>query len=352
MAARQGLQARSFDLAAVAYSDAVGGAISGDSVARVTEGWGQAVDGHRAAEAERANRPAQTGERPCDRRLAEVDPIVGQANLSTDGTMVRIRGEGWKEARLTAISAVQIKASENPPGEALCAGGVRPAENGAEQAPRRQPSRRDGDLRVHLSRHSYQAGLWDVETMGQHQYAEGLRRGIDHCQRLSSVNDGAPWIERITSTNFPGIPQIVDWPHASGRVWLVANTVFGDQTPEAKQWAEGQLDRLWEGQVADVVLTLEGLNLDQERWPDGVRQAPGYFRSNQERMRYDVFRAQGYPIGSGTAESSAQTMVHHRMRRPGRGWQRGKGHAMLAGLSELHSGRFERAWQATAPQAS
>ena len=45
-------------------------------------------------------------------------------------------------------------------------------------------------------------------------------------------------------------------------------------------------------------------------------------------------------------------LVHHRMRRPGRGWQRDNAQAMLAGLSELHSGRFERAWKATLPQAA
>jgi len=52
-----------------------------------------------------------------------------------------------------------------------------------------------------------------------------------------------------------------------------------------------------------------------------------------------------YPIGSGTVESAANTVVHHRLRRPGRGWTRTHGQAMLAGLSELHSGRFEHAWR-------
>jgi len=61
-------------------------------------------------------------------------------------------------------------------------------------------------------------------------------------------------------------------------------------------------------------------------------------------MRYATFRTEGYPIGSGTVESAANTVVHHRLRRPGRGWSRKNGQAMLAGLSELHSGRFEYTW--------
>lgn len=46
-------------------------------------------------------------------------------------------------------------------------------------------------LEVNLQQHSYQAGLWNAAEMGQHQYLEGARRQVEHCQRLSSANDGA-----------------------------------------------------------------------------------------------------------------------------------------------------------------
>jgi len=41
--------------------------------------------------------------------------------------------------------------------------------------------------------------------------------------------------------------------------------------------------------------SLKALNLDQRQVPDEVRQASGYFESDLARMRYDTFRAQGYP---------------------------------------------------------
>jgi hypothetical protein len=279
--------------------------------------------------ANRANEPAQRGESPQERRLVEVRPISGQANLSTDGGMVLIRDEAWKEVKLTTISAVEVRpAVERPEKEGVA-------------------SRRAEDPLVKLKEHSYQAGVWDADTMALHQYAEGLRRGIDHCQRLSSVNDGAPWIERITDLNFPEAVQIVDWPHAKGKLWKVGKAVFGEQSPEGKEWVEERLGHLWEGQVTKVEAALEVLGLDQERWPDEVRQAPGYFEGNRKRMRYNEFRAEGYPIGSGTVESGINTVIHHRMKRPGRGWERSNGQAMLAGLSELHSGRFDQVWKAT-----
>jgi len=324
VATRLGLQAKSFDLAAAGFSDAVGRGISGDSVARLTEDWGGRVAEQRSAEAELANRPGRRGERLAQRRLPEVAPITTQANISTDGAMLLVREEGWKEVKVVAISAVRAQPVS--------------ARSSA------QPSRRDADPLVTLSQHSYQAGLWDADTMALYQYAEGLRRGLDYCPKRSSVNDGALWIKRITDLNFPGVPQIVDWSHAAGHLWSVANAVHGEQTAAAKQWVEPQLDQLWCGQVAQVVETLDQLDLQQARWPELVQEAPNYFRSNQGRMRYDHFRTQSYPIGSGTVESAANTVVHHRLRRPGRGWSRIHAQAMLAGLSELHSGRFEHAW--------
>jgi hypothetical protein len=146
VATRQGLQTQSFDLAAAAYGDAVGGAMSSDSLRRITEGWGQRVEQQRQATAERANASARIGESPRERRVAAVAPISGQANISTDGGTVLVPGERWKEVKLTAISEVEVQT----------------AETGA--APGQRPSRRAADPVVTLKHHSYQAGLWDADT--------------------------------------------------------------------------------------------------------------------------------------------------------------------------------------------
>ena len=62
MAAREGLQARSFEKAASALADAVGGPISADSLARITEGFGEKVAGLRSEEVAAAGLLAQRGE--------------------------------------------------------------------------------------------------------------------------------------------------------------------------------------------------------------------------------------------------------------------------------------------------
>jgi hypothetical protein len=251
--------------------------------------------------------------------------------------MIRIRDEGWKEVKIGAISQVEVqpaKVGQEGSSQQTCAGAAKP-----------RTSRRDEDPEVRLSGHSYCAGVWDADELGRHLYAEGLRRRIDQVERLSSVNDGARWIERIMLTNFPHAVQIVDWHHASGRLWTVGHALYGEGSQQAKRWVGTRLDDLWQGKGWAIVGDLRALDLEQCPVADEVRQAPGYFESNLARMRYDQFRAEGYPIGSGTVESSCNNVVQHRMRRPGRGWTRDNANAMLAGLCELHSGRFSRSWQ-------
>jgi hypothetical protein len=258
------------------------------------------------------------------------DPIQGVGNVSSDGTKILIREEGWKEVKMATFSQVEL---------------LEPTDERRRRA-QREGKRRQEDV-IRLSDHSYCAGVWDADTFGAYQYAEGLRRGFDLLRDKSSVNDGAPWIERITGTNFPRAKQILDWGHSKRRLWAVAHAIYGEGQPEAAAWVQRRKDELWEGEVEPVVRELRALNLNRSNYSDEVRQAPGYFWNNRERMRYDEFRTAGYPIGSGTVESGARNVVQPRMRRPGRGWKRENAQAMLAALSELHSGRFRWAWGRT-----
>jgi hypothetical protein len=297
-------------------------------VRQITEGWGAACEAKREAEAEAVNAPAQRGECPSASRLTPNDPIGEQANVSSDGAKLLIRAEGWKEVKMTAISAVSVKAA------------------GERAAARERPSRRASDPLVRLTRHSYQAGLWDVDAFARQQYAEGVRRGLEQCAALSSVNDGAEWIERATRENFPEAIQVIDWSHVEERLGVVATAALGEGVA-AHAWIEARLDRLWQGKPRAVRSALPHLKL---KAPAGakalVQENIVYFQNQQPRMRYDQYRAAGLPIGSGTVESAATSLVHLRLKRPGRGWCRDNAQSMLAALSELHSDRFELTWRA------
>jgi len=324
VATRQGLLGKSFELAADAYSDATGGHLSKDSLRRVTEGWGQVVEEKRQAEAKQLY--ATEVPQPVSKIVRVNKPIQELANISSDGGMVLLREEGWKEVKMSVISEVKPKMTPSTTKQ-----GVAP------------------EICILLTRHSYQAGLWNADEMGQHQYLEGARRQVGLCRRLSSVNDGAPWIDRITTHNYPQAIQIIDWYHADERLWKVAKAAFGEGSLQSQQWVEKQADLLWHGCVKEVVSALHALDWKHISCLDDIRQSPTYFENRQSKMDYAYFRQAGYPIGSGTVESGINTVVHHRMKRQGRGWKRKNAQAMLAALSEFHSGRFQIAWQSGLP---
>jgi len=162
--------------------------MSSDSVRRITEGFGQQLEEKRVSEVQRVYDPHTP--QLAQQVVAVTNPITEQANVSTDGGMVSLapparagvlRAEGWKEFKMSVFSKVQVKTMQPSP---------------AEMHPEPQ---------ITLLRHSYQAGLWTSDQMGQHQYLEGARRQVERCVRLGSANDGAVWISRITTSNYPHI---------------------------------------------------------------------------------------------------------------------------------------------------
>lgn len=294
--------------------------MSGDSVRRITEGFGQELEKKRVEEARQVYNP-QTPQL-AQQVVTVVTPIKEQANISTDGGMVLLRAEGWKEFKMSVFSEVQVKMAK---------------PSLTETHP---------DPQITLRRHSYQVGLWTADQMGQHQYLEGIRRQVECCTRLGSANDGAVWIDRITTANYPHIRYSIDWAHAHGRLSNVAKAAFGDGTQQAQQWTQQQVDLLWHGRVEDVVGSLQALDWKRITCLEDIRNSPAYFETRKHNMDYARLRREGYPIGSGTVEGGINTVAHHRMKRQGRGWKRQHAQAMFAALGELHSDRFLLAWQA------
>jgi hypothetical protein len=295
--------------------------MSGDSLRRITVGFGQRVEEKRDQEAQQVY--AKQTPQAAQAVVTVTNPIKDQASISTDGGTVLLRSEGWKEFKMSVISEARVKAGK---------------PSAAEPHP---------DPQVTLHRHSYQVGLWTADEIGQHQYLEGTRRRVEDCARLGSPNDGAVWINRITTSNYPHIIYSIDWAHASGRLSSVAKAAFGDGTTQAQQWANETIDRLWHGRVAEVVTALHTLDWEHISCLDDIRNSPAYFESRQTNMNYARLRQEGFPIGSGAVEGGINTVVHHRMKRQGRGWKREHAQAMMAALGELHSDRFQLAWQAT-----
>ena len=318
---RQGLLGKSFVQAAEAVSDAVGCAMNRESVRQMTQEWGAKVETQRQEIVEQLF----AGDSPLPAMPALINPIEKQASISTDGGMILVRDVVWKAARVVVISSVRPKTASE-----------RSETKGSRRYAPWEPQ-------MMIEQHSYQAGLWEADTAGQHQYVEALRRGVPECFKVSAVADGAAWIERITSENFPDAVQIVDWFHGAEKMWFIGKHYYPDQA-QREVWVNRQLDALWQGQTQSVITALSQLPPTTD---DQVHSALGYVERQQERMAYHRYRVAGYPIGSGCVESGINTVVHHRLKTQGRGWECDNAQSMLAALSELHSGRFLLAWHSS-----
>lgn len=166
---------------------------------------------------------------------------------------------------------------------------------------------------------SYAAGLEPAAAFGRRLALEAHRRGVEEAAAVAVLGDGAEWIWNLAAEHFPHATQIVDWFHASERVWELGRSLFGEATGETTVWVEGQLARLAQGQAA--ILASEWQALPCRGEAVGVRDGQvTYFTNQAPRMAYDRYRAAGWDIGSGIVESACKHLIGARQKGPGMRW--------------------------------
>jgi len=285
--------------------------LSKSTLHRLSLEYGGQLAEQEAAEAERLSAPGSVDEGIATWQ-EQPEPDAEIMAISLDGVMVNMREEGWKEIRLGAISAVEC-------------------EPGAAGEP---PT-------VHLTRHSYRAGLWDVETFARQQWLEACRRGLEKARCVVAVADAAAWIWRIILTCYAPCIEVIDWWHALQRLWTIAHTTLGEDNPLAAIWVERLKTLLWHGQMRALFQEVRRHWPRGKERPDALRLALGYLFRQRARMHYADFRAQGYPTGSGTVESGCKTVVQGRCCQSGMRWGREGLQAILSLRCALLSERWQ-----------
>lgn len=298
-----------FREAAQELDELMGISMSARELARITEGRGRILEEKEARQREEL--------------LEDRGPVRGSRRsllggrswaVALDAGKVRFE-DGWHEVKAGSVFWVEAGAAQGKP-------------RAREQ--------------------SYIAQVGSMEQAGERLYAEVIRRGVDPgVDRLVCLGDGAPGIWNQYALHFPHRVEILDWYHACEHLWAAGNGVFGEGTEAAKSWVEAQKGLLWEGKVEEVVASLEALS--QGPGGEAAREQIHYFQSNQERMRYGQFRAQGYPIGSGSVESACKRVIGARLKGSGMCWGEDGAQYVLALRTAKLSNRWDEAWQATRP---
>jgi hypothetical protein len=166
---------------------------------------------------------------------------------------------------------------------------------------------------------SYAAGLEPAPAFGQRLALEAHRRGLEGAGAVAVLGDGAAWIWHLAEEHFPHAIQIVDWFHASERVWELGRALWGAETAETTAWVEAQLERLAQGQAATLAGEWHGLTCAGAAALVRDEQVT-YFTNQAARMAYHRYRAAGWDIGSGMVEAACKYLIAARQKGPGMRW--------------------------------
>lgn len=264
------------------------------------------------------------------------DPVETHASVSIDGVKILIREEGFREVKMVSVSEVVMESeSEECPAEPKRS----PEDEDSFEDAVKVRGRQDG---LKLTAHSYRAVLGDKAAFAPALKAELARRRVRQAEEISTVNDGADWIWDLTQQYLPERRvEILDWPHAVENLAKAGKAGWGEGTPEAAAWLDQRKTELWNGHLVQVEIGLAQLPRRYKERGDHIRQVKNYIDQHWERLAYDVFRAEGRPIGSGTVESAARNVVTWRMKRGGQRWSKTGATRMLAAVGEVHSDRWD-----------
>ena len=307
-----------FAQAATLFAEVGQVAISAETIWRLSGACGEAFQAQEEREQERAKAVAHS------KRGAEEAPRFGAA---LDGTMIHVRGEGWKELKVGCIFEVEPRTvKDKPTGEAITVG--------------------------HAVRSSYVGYLGGPEVFGERLWAEACRRGWERVAETEVIGDGAAWIWNLAGEHFYDSEQVVDWYHGMEHLAHAAALAHGEGSAAAQRWLKKQEMVLYQGDAAKIAQTLremvveKGLAENGDNVSEELCKEANYFEHNKRRMNYLEMRAAGWVIGSGMVESGGKRFKA-RLAGAGMHWSRAGAERLIPIRAAILGDRFDACWNTT-----
>jgi hypothetical protein len=260
----------------------------------------------------------QTEEADQIERTAPLAPgRAEQMVISADGAMVPLRQGEWGEVRTLAVGEVALAEADRPA--------------------------------AHTQNITYFSRLVDAKRFEHLTLVEIQRRSLEHSRQVAAVMDGAEWLQSLVDYHCPQAVRILDFPHAAQRISQVGQALWGEGTPQARQWIEERLHQL--KHVGPDKL-LDELRQLREQYPelDLLRENLAYLEKRVRQMNYPHFQQQGWPIGSGMVESGNKLVVEARLKGAGMHWHRTNVNPMLGLRNIICSDRWSSEWPLIAQQ--
>lgn len=142
--------------------------------------------------------------------------------------------------------------------------------------------------------------------------------------------------------------RVVDYYHASERLWTLADLLFG-KGRRATAWVRKMQKWLKKpggvNRVLHSAAALRALYGLRGKKRDDFQRAYRYLRDRMRFMRYAQYRAWGVPLGSGVTEAACKTIYTQRLKLSGMRWKRHGAQVVLNLRVLLLSGVWQAAHQ-------
>lgn len=203
------------------------------------------------------------------------------------------------------------------------------------RAPRHPPRQRH-----RLAQRRYVATFGPSKQIGPQAKAAAQTLGGDAARPVVIIADGAEWIKKEQGRHFPQATCILDWAHLWREVRGAIYAAARDKPLSASE-RDYQLfvhrSWLWHGNVDQAVHGLRRLaaGLPAEALKP-LKEAISYLEHQRPWIgSYELWKAQGYPVGSGMIERAVALVINRRMKKRGMRWKRVNGTAVVALRTDL-----------------
>jgi len=171
--------------------------------------------------------------------------------------------------------------------------------------------------------------------------------GITEAKEIIFVGDGAHWIwDRIKTItrnldiDLNKITEVVDFYHVCEHISAAIEAVPSLSDRKRKRLYKDLRSFLAQGKIDKVINEIR-LRLPPGKSLPVVEKELTYFERHKDRIKYNYFRRNKIPIGSGTVESAIRRVINLRMKAPGTFWKEDTAEIFLYLRSQLISGRWD-----------
>lgn len=206
--------------------------------------------------------------------------------VMVDGAMILSRDEGWKEVKLGRIF---------PADEVYKLGN-------------------EEDSRGWIRSSNYTGHIGNC-----HDFFDKFSPKVDLLDHFICVGDGAKWIWDWCDTNYPNAIKILDYWHATERMWKFVRLLYTSKK-EQQEWISLQETLLWADKIEEVIANIEQLTAKKIKAKEEQEKLQTYLNNNKDKMLYGTYKKNGWLVGSGPIEAAHRTVIQKRLKVSGQRW--------------------------------